>query len=190
MHLPFFPSNSLRFRLIFSKKSMRIRTNGSLNCDLHSLIIRSFSSPLGILDKKMMAEYDQRAYQHYDQRGYQQHDQRGGYQQHDQHGYQPYDQQQQQHMQTRSTILERGRAVRLMRNGDPHFTGRTFVINQKKYPMLDVFLDDASQALRANFGAVRCIYTPKHGTRLRDISDFEDHRTYVAAGGERFKKLQ
>ncbi|CAF4677736.1 unnamed protein product, partial [Rotaria magnacalcarata] len=40
-------------------------------------------------------------------------------------------------------------------------------------------MDDASRTLRANFGAVRCIYTPKHGTRLQDISDFEDHRTYV-----------
>jgi len=127
----------------------------------------------------MMTEYDQhqnpREYQHHDQRGYQQYEQQ---------------QQQQQQPQQRSTILERGRAVRLMRNGDPYFPGRTFVINQRKYPMLEVFLDDASQLLRANFGAVRRIYTPKHGTRLQDISDFEDHRTYVAAGGERFKKLQ
>jgi hypothetical protein len=124
----------------------------------------------------MMTEYDQ----HPNQRGYQQYDQRG---------YQQYDQQQQQPQQ-RATILERGRAVRLMRNGDPYFPGRTFLINQKRYPMLEVFLDDASQTLRANFGAVRCIYTPKHGTRLNDMSDFEDHRTYVASGGERFKKLQ
>jgi hypothetical protein len=128
----------------------------------------------------MSVEYDQHPGQH----GYQQHDQRGYQQQPDQRAYQQYDQQQ------RSTILERGRAVRLMRNGDQFFAGRTFVINQKKYPMLEVFLDDASQSLRANFGAVRCIYTPKHGSRLKDISDFEDHRTYVAAGGERFKKLQ
>ena len=131
----------------------------------------------------MSTEYDQ----HHHQRGYQQYDQRSGYQQNDQRSYQHYDQQEQQQ---RSTILERGRAVRLMRNGDPYFPGRTFVINQRKYPMLDVFLDDASQALRANFGAVRCIYTPKHGSRLKDISDLEDHRTYVASGGERFKKLQ
>ncbi|CAF3564224.1 unnamed protein product [Rotaria socialis] len=124
-------------------------------------------------------------YQQRDQRGYQQYDQRG-YQQQDQQAYDPRDQQQ---SQARSTILERGRAIRLMRNGDSFFTGRNFVINQKKYPMLDVFLDDASRTLRANFGAVRCIYTPKHGTQLQDISDFEDHRTYVAAGGEKFKKL-
>jgi len=139
-----------------------------------------------------MTEYDQypnqRAYQQYDQRGYQQYDQRN-YPQYDPHQRLTSSQQQQQQQQ-RPTILERGRAVRLMRNGDPYFTGRTFVINQKKYPMLDVLLDDASQALRPNFGAVRCIYTPKHGTRVRDISDFEDHCTYVAPGGERFKKLQ
>ena len=97
---------------------------------------------------------------------------------------------QQHHQQLRSSTLERGRAVKLMRNGDSFFPGRGFVINQRKYPMLDVFLDDASQALRANFGAVRCIYTPKNGTRLHDISELEDHRTYVASGGERFKKLQ
>jgi hypothetical protein len=99
-------------------------------------------------------------------------------------------QQDQRDQQQRSTILERGRAVKILRNGDSFFPGRAFVINQRKYPMLDVFLDDASQALRANFGAVRCIYTPKTGTRLQDISELEDHRTYVASGGERFKKLQ
>ena len=104
----------------------------------------------------------------------------------EQRAYPPYEQQR----EARQTILERGRAVRLMKNGDPFFTGRPFMINQKKYPLLDVFLDDASKALSANFGAVRCIYTPKHGRRIQDISDFEDHHTYVAAGGERFKKLQ
>ncbi|CAF4014795.1 unnamed protein product [Rotaria sp. Silwood2] len=101
------------------------------------------------------------------------------------HGQNDHQQQQQQ----RSTMLERGRAVKLMRNGDLYFPGRSFVINQRKYPMLEVLLDDASQALRANFGAVRCIYTPKNGTRLHDISELEDHRTYVASGGEKFKKL-
>jgi doublecortin len=119
----------------------------------------------------MMTEYDQ---QHDDQHDHQQHDRR----------------EQQQQQQQRSTMLERGRAIKLMRNGDLYFPGRQFVINQRKYPMLDVFLDDASQSLRANFGAVRCIYTPKNGTRVHDISELEDHRTYVAAGGERFKKLQ
>lgn len=131
--------------------------------------------------------------QNYGQRDYPPQNQRE-YPGYEQRNYQGYESQtardQREQREQRATILERGRAVRLMRNGDPFFTGRTFVINQKKYPMLDVFLDDASKALAANFGAVRCIYTPKHGRRLQDISDFEDHHTYVAAGGERFKKLQ
>ena len=134
----------------------------------------------------MLMEYNQ----NYGQRDYPPHNQRE-YQGYEPRGYQGYEPQQTRDpREPRGTILERGRAIRLMRNGDPFFTGRTFVINQKKYPMLDVFLDDASKALAANFGAVRCIYTPKHGRRLQDISDFEDHHTYVAAGGERFKKLQ
>ena len=152
----------------------------------------------------MMTEYDEqrgprayeryeqrgpRAYEQYEQRGYRQYDHRG-YQQYDHRGYQQYDQYDQQQPQQRTTILERGRAVRLMRNGDQFFPGRVFVINQRKYPMLDVFLDDASRTLHANFGAVRNIYTPRNGTRLHDISDFEDHQTYVAAGREKFKKLQ
>ncbi|CAF0892673.1 unnamed protein product [Adineta steineri] len=143
----------------------------------------------------MTTEYDQHhvqrgGYQQYDQHRYQQHEQHG-YQQHEQRAYPQYDQrdQYQQQQQQYPSVPERGRAIRLMRNGDPYFTGRTFVINQRKYPMFDGFLDDASQSLRANFGAVRCIYTPKHGTRLKDMSEFEDHRTYVAAGGEKFKKL-
>lgn len=131
----------------------------------------------------MLTEYDQS----YGQRGYQPYEQRA---------HQPYDHRHEQfppppqQRESRQTILERGRAVRLMKNGDPFFTGRLFMINQKRYPMLDVLLDDASKALSANFGPVRCIYTPKHGRRVQDISDFEDHHTYVAAGGERFKKLQ
>ncbi|CAF3337637.1 unnamed protein product [Rotaria socialis] len=107
----------------------------------------------------------------------------------DPHHGQNDSQQQQQQQQQRASTLEHGRAIKLMRNGDSFFPGRSFVINQRKYPMLDVLLDDASQALRANFGAVRCIYTPKSGTRLHDISELEDHRTYVASGGEKFKKL-
>ena len=106
------------------------------------------------------------------------------------HHHQQQQQHPQQQQQQRSTILGRGRAIKLLRNGDPFFSGRAFVINHRKYPMLEVLLDDASQALRANFGAVRCIHTPKNGTRLRDISELEDHQTYVASGGERFKKLQ
>ncbi|CAF1017943.1 unnamed protein product [Adineta ricciae] len=142
-------------------------------------------------------QYEPRGRQQYDQhhesRAHQQYDQPNDTrrnQQYDQHPYQQYDQQyDQREAQQRVAMPERGRAIRLLRNGDPYFTGRTFVINQRRYPVFDVFLDDASQALRANFGAVRCIYTPKHGTRLKDITEFEDHRTYVAGGGERFKKL-
>lgn len=123
-------------------------------------------------DQPEQRQYDQRDQRHYDHRE----------QQHYDHREQP--------QQQRSVALERGRAIKLMRNGDSFFPGRSFVINQRKYPMLDVFLDDASQLLHANFGAVRCIYTPKNGTRLHDISELEDHRTYVAGGGERFKRLQ
>ena len=104
----------------------------------------------------------------------------------DPRGYQNYDADQ----SNRPTMLERGRAIRLMRNGDPFFLGRSFVISQKKYPVFDGLLDDASRALNANFGAVRCIYTPRNGTRLRDLAELQDHCTYVAAGSERFKQLQ
>ena len=143
-------------------------------------------------------QYEPRGRQQYDQyhepRAHQQYDPSNDTrrnQQYDHHPYQQYDQQyDQREAQQRAAVPERGRAIRLLRNGDPYFTGRIFVINQRRYPVFDVFLDDASQALRANFGAVRCIYTPKHGTRLKDITEFEDHRTYVAGGGERFKKLQ
>ncbi|CAF0892467.1 unnamed protein product [Adineta ricciae] len=129
----------------------------------------------------MLTEYDSQQ-AHHDHRHHQQHDQRD---------FDHQDQRDQQQQQPpRLTGLERGRAIRLMRNGDLYFPGRSFVINQRKYPMLDVFLDDASQALNANFGAVRCIYTPKNGTRLHDISELEDHQTYVAAGAEKFKRLQ
>jgi hypothetical protein len=140
-------------------------------------------------EQQPQQQYDPREQQPQQQREQRQYDQREQQPQQQQQGQRNYDYREHQ-QQPRSIAIERGRAIKLMRNGDLFFPGRAFVINQRKYPMLDVFLDDASQALSANFGAVRYIYTPKNGTRLHDISQLEDHRTYVAAGGERFKRLQ
>lgn len=76
------------------------------------------------------------------------------------------------------------------RNGDEFFRGQKFVINSRKYRYYDVFLDDISDTMSANFGAVRNIYTPHHGHRIHSLDELEDGKTYVAAGKGRFVRLK
>lgn len=78
----------------------------------------------------------------------------------------------------------------LNRNGDEFFRGQKFVINSRKYRYYDVFLDDISDTMSANFGAVRNIYTPLHGHRVHSLEELEDGKTYVASGNGRFVKLK
>ena len=122
---------------------------------------KSFFSPSR---KKMMTEY----HPNYESPRSHEYDDHG-------HSNQQQNQQmEQQPPQVRSSTLERGRSVRLMRNGDSFFTGRGFVINQRKYPLLDAFMDDASQALRANFGAVSMyLYTDQWHPITRHFSTGE-----------------
>ena len=86
--------------------------------------------------------------------------------------------------------MEYGKTIRLLRNGDEFYRGHKFVINSRKYRYFDVFMDDISDALNANFGAIRKIHTPTGGHRIRSLDELEDGKTYVAAGNSRFVKLK
>lgn len=85
--------------------------------------------------------------------------------------------------------LEYGKTIRLLRNGDEFYRGHKFVINSRKYRYFDVFMDDISNDLNANFGAIRKIHTPTHGHRIKSLDQMEDGKTYVAAGNSRFIKI-
>lgn len=89
----------------------------------------------------------------------------------------------------KSLPIEIGKSIRLLCNGDPFYRGHKFLISTRRYRYFDVFIDDISNTLKANFGAIRKIYTVD-GNRIDNLNDFEDGLTYVAAGNEKFIRLK
>ncbi|KAM5299351.1 doublecortin domain-containing protein 2 [Ctenodactylus gundi] len=81
------------------------------------------------------------------------------------------------------------KSVLVYRNGDPFFAGRRVVIHEKKVSSFEVFLKEVTGGVRAPFGAVRNIYTPREGHRVRQLDQIQSGGNYVAGGPEAFKKL-
>ncbi|MBN3322925.1 DCDC2 protein, partial [Atractosteus spatula] len=77
----------------------------------------------------------------------------------------------------------------MYRNGDPYFEGRRLVINEKRVSTFETFLKEVTGGVQAPFGAVRNIYTPKGGHRLTSLEHLQSGQQYVAAGREKFKKI-
>ncbi|TRZ11835.1 hypothetical protein HGM15179_015272 [Zosterops borbonicus] len=81
------------------------------------------------------------------------------------------------------------KSVLVYRNGDPFFPGRRIVIHEKRVSNFDVFLKEVTGGVQAPFGAVRNIYTPRGGHRVRQLEELQSGEQYVAGGREAFKKL-
>uniref|UniRef100_A0A8C7SVR6 Si:dkey-25g12.4 n=1 Tax=Oncorhynchus mykiss TaxID=8022 RepID=A0A8C7SVR6_ONCMY len=81
------------------------------------------------------------------------------------------------------------KTIVVYRNGDAFFPGRKFVINQRQMSTFDSFLSSVTRGVEAPFGAVRNVYTPREGHKIHDLVNLQHGERYVAAGGERFKKL-
>ncbi|MBN3281129.1 DCDC2 protein, partial [Polyodon spathula] len=81
------------------------------------------------------------------------------------------------------------KTIIMYRNGDAFFTGRKFVINERHISNFENVLSLVTKGIEAPYGAVRNVYTPLDGHRVLDLEHLQNGGRYVAAGGERFKKL-
>ncbi|XP_076827235.1 doublecortin domain-containing protein 2-like [Brachyhypopomus gauderio] len=79
--------------------------------------------------------------------------------------------------------------IYVFRNGDPYYEARRLVINEKRVSNFETLLRELTGGVQARFGAVRNIYTPRGGHRVDSLDMLHNGEQYVAAGREKFKKL-
>jgi len=80
------------------------------------------------------------------------------------------------------------RKIRLFRNGDENFLGKTLVLNPRHIRSFDRFLETVTSHVGLGH-AVRSIRTPRHGTVVQSLDDLEDQQDYVAVGIGRFRNI-
>ena len=82
------------------------------------------------------------------------------------------------------------KSVFMYRNGDPFYDARRIVINQKRMSNFETLLREVTSGVKPSFGAVRHIYTPRAGHRVDCMDQLQNGEQYVAAGREKFKKIE
>ncbi|KAG7509706.1 doublecortin domain-containing 2C [Solea senegalensis] len=81
------------------------------------------------------------------------------------------------------------KTITVYRNGDAFFPGRKMAVNPRQVSNFDSFLNSLTRGIEAPFGAVRKLYTPVEGRKIRSLEELKHGSAYVAAGNEQFKRL-
>ena len=81
------------------------------------------------------------------------------------------------------------KTIVVYRNGDQFYVGRKFVLSRRRVATFEALLEQLTEQVQAPFG-VRRLFTPTRGHPVRELDALQAGGKYVAAGRERFKKLE
>ena len=79
--------------------------------------------------------------------------------------------------------------VYLYHNGSVKKDAKLLVVNDRQVRDFGTFLNRVTSGIRAPV-AVRNIYTPSHGSKIRSLEELVSGKYYVAGGSEHFKKVK
>lgn len=92
----------------------------------------------------------------------------------------------QQHSKRPASMSGKGGAralrIKIFRNGDAYFSGRTIVVKHPHKVNWDVFLDAVTEGIQPKFGVVRRMWEAKSGVQIKDMKELKDGQSYVASG--------
>ncbi|XP_021517598.1 doublecortin domain-containing protein 2C [Meriones unguiculatus] len=80
------------------------------------------------------------------------------------------------------------KTILVYRNGDQFYVGRKFVFSRRRVANFEALLVQLTEQVEVPFG-VRRLYTPTQGHQVLGLDALQAGGKYVAAGRERFKKL-
>ncbi|XP_064653020.1 uncharacterized protein LOC135503391 [Lineus longissimus] len=78
--------------------------------------------------------------------------------------------------------------ILVYRNGDSFFQAHKVVVNKRACKTYEALLRDVTNSCKLP-KFCRCLYTPRNGHRVKGLDELVSDKAYVAAGGEKFKRI-